>query len=256
MELAEKVYQAADTATNLDTFLTELYPDVTVEDAYAMQMVNIDRRVKNGSRIIGKKVGLTSKAMQELLNVDEPDYGHLLDDMGYFPGEGIPMSTLIQPRVEMEIAFLLKEDLQGPGLNQIDVLRATEAIFPSMEVIDNRYRDWTKLTVRDTISDNAGAALYVLGTELTNPAEIDMTTLGGVFEKNGEVIATATGAAVLGNPAIAIAWLANKLGAYGVPLKAGEVVLSGALTAALPAAKGDVFTVRFAELGSVTTRFV
>ncbi len=254
--LAADLYHAWERAVPLDTFLTEAFPEATIADAYAMQMVNVKRRVSKGSRVVGKKIGLTSKAMQELLNVNEPDYGHLFDDMEFFPGEEIPISRLIQPKVEMEIAFVLKKDLSGPGISHVDVLRATEAVLASIEVIDNRYRDWKHLTVRDTISDNAGAGLYVLGTELTPVSNIDLGTLGAVLEKNGEVVATAAGAAVLGHPAVSVAWLANKLGQHGVSLKAGEIILSGSLTTALPAAAGDVFVAKFAGLGSVLTRFV
>ena len=235
--------------------LTERFPELTVTEAYHIQLTAIGTRLKNGRRVVGKKIGLTSKAMQELLGVGEPDYGHILNDMVILNGEPITAGRLLQPRCEGEIAFLLGRDLTGPGISVVDVLAATEAVVPALEIVDSRVKDW-KIKIQDTVADNAAAAMVVLGNQLTSVKEIDLRLVGMVLEKNGQIAATGAGAAALGHPASAVAWLANKLFEFDIPLKAGEIILSGSLTTAPSVAAGDIFRAEFDRLGAVSVRFV
>jgi 2-keto-4-pentenoate hydratase len=234
--------------------LTDLYPDITIYDAYRIQMKSIDQKVKDGQKIIGKKIGLTSFAMQKLLGVDQPDYGHLLDSMDIPNGGTIPMETLFNPKVEGELAFVLKKDLVGPAVTVEDVLDATDYIVPSIEIVDSRIADW-KIKLEDTVADNASCGLFTLGYQRFDPNRMDLTKIEMHLYKNGEFMNKGTGADVLGHPAICVAWLANKLAEYDVTLKAGEVILSGALSAAIAAQKGDVFTAEFSQLGKVEVSF-
>ncbi len=234
--------------------LTETDPAITVDEAYRVQLWIMEMKKSSGQNVVGKKIGLTSLAMQAMLGVKEPDYGHILNGMVVMEGEKIPAADLIAPRVEGEIAFVLKEDLKGPGVNLTEVIRCTEGVIPAFEIIDSRVRDW-KIKLPDTVADNASSARIVLGGILTPPSGIDLRTVGMVLEKNGEVLATAAGAAVLGHPANAVAWLANKLASYGIPLRKGEVILSGSLTAAAPVAAGDFFRADFGILGDVKIKF-
>ncbi|MBE3572356.1 MAG: fumarylacetoacetate hydrolase family protein [Moorella humiferrea] len=235
--------------------LTETYPDLTVEDAYRIQLAGIEMKKARGSRVIGKKIGLTSRAMQELLGVNEPDYGHLLDNMLLLEGEPCRRDELLLPRVEGELAFILKDTLKGPGVTIADVFRATEGIMPAFEIVDSRIRDW-KIKLPDTIADNASSARLVLGSRMVPIKDLDLRLIGMVLEKNGEVVSTGAGAAVWGHPAAAVAWLANKLATFDIALEAGEIILSGAVTAAENAATGDVFTVSFHGLGSLSLKFI
>jgi 2-oxopent-4-enoate/cis-2-oxohex-4-enoate hydratase len=234
--------------------LTEREPSMTLDDAYAVQQQLLSRRQASGARVIGKKVGVTSKAVMNMLEVYQPDFGYLLDDMLYNDGDSIPRDSLIQPRAEGEIAFVLKHDLNGPGVSAADVLRATDFVMPCFEIVDSRIRDW-KIRIQDTIADNASCGVFVLGNGAVDPRKIDLTTCGMVLEKNGEIVATGAGAAALGNPLNAVAWLANTMGRLGVPLRAGEVVLSGALAAMFPAAAGDHFRVTIGGIGGCGVRF-
>ncbi|WP_020656195.1 2-oxopent-4-enoate hydratase [Massilia niastensis] len=234
--------------------LTEREASMTIDDAYAVQQRLLSRRQSSGARVIGKKVGVTSKAVMNMLEVYQPDFGYLLDDMLYNDGESIPRDGLIQPRAEGEIAFVLKHDLNGPGVSAADVLRATDFVMPCFEIVDSRIRDW-KIRIQDTIADNASCGAFVLGNGAVDPRRIDLATCGMVLEKNGEIIATGAGAAALGNPLNAVAWLANTMGRLGVPLRAGEVVLSGALAAMFPAAAGDHFRVTIGGIGGCGVRF-
>jgi 2-keto-4-pentenoate hydratase len=234
--------------------LTEQDPDLTVEQAYQVQLCTVQRKLQEGSRIVGKKIGLTSLAMQKLLGVDQPDYGHLLDSMVIENHGLIPWSQVLQPRVEAEIAFVLKKDLQGPRVTVMDVLQATEYVVPALEIVDSRIIDW-KIQLQDTIADNASSGLYVLGGKPLAVDELDLVQVGMVLYKNGEMMNTGVGAAALGHPAACVAWLANKLYEFDISLKAGEVILSGALSAAVNAEPGDHFRARFAHLGEVGVRF-
>lgn len=251
--LANELREAQRTCISI-TPLTERFPELTVEDAYAIQTANVRERMSSGRRIVGKKIGLTSKAMQTMFDVFEPDYGVLFDDMVALNGQMVPARSMLQPRCEAEIAFLLKRDLIGPGVTVTDVLLATEAILPALEIVDSRVRDW-KIKLVDTVADNASSGMLALGNTLHRPEGLDLRLLGMVFQKNGEILSTGAGAAVLGHPASAVAWLANKLGEFGTPLKAGEVVLSGAVTAASPVTAGDFFLAEFDRLGSVAVKF-
>ncbi|MEB3101573.1 fumarylacetoacetate hydrolase family protein [Paenibacillaceae bacterium T2] len=235
--------------------LTEVVADLTVEAAYQVQLETIRRKVAAGQRVIGKKIGLTSLAMQNLLGVNEPDYGHLLDGMVVENGGEISFSRVLQPRVEAEIAFVLKKDLQGPRVTALDVLRATDYVLPALEIVDSRVKDW-KIKLADTVGDNASSGLYLLGGRPMRVDQVDLPQIGMIFYKNGAMINTGVGAAALGNPATCVAWLANKLSEFGITLKAGEVILSGALHAAVNAVPGDAFLARFAHLGEVSVRFV
>ena len=251
--LAEMLLKAEETRQPMAP-LSESDPGITVEDAYRIQLRVMEMKKSTGQVVVGKKIGLTSLAMQAMLGVKEPDYGHILNGMVVMEGEKVSTSELIAPRIEGEIAFVLKEELKGPGVTLTDVLRASEGVVPALEIIDSRIKDW-KIKLVDTVADNASSARIVLGGVLTPLPGVDLRTIGMVMEKNGEGVATAAGAAVLGHPAQAVAWLANKLSTYGIVLKKGEVILSGSLTAAVPVAAGDFFRADFGVLGDVKIKF-
>ena len=255
VELAEKLKQALISGKEVEAPSKE-NPDLTIQDAYAIQLYNIADRMKNGNRIVGKKIGLTSKAMQESLGVNEPDYGILLEDMVISAENPVIKSDqVIQPRVEGELAFVLKKDLVGPNVTVEDVLDATESIVASIEIVDSRVKDW-KINIKDTVADNASSAFYILGENFLDPKEAERIDVKMELYQNGEFINEGTGADVLGDPAYCVAWLANKLHEYDINLEAGEVVLAGALSAAINAKPGDEFTVKFTEgFGDVSIRF-
>ncbi len=234
--------------------LTESDRGITLDEAYRVQLLMMDVKKSNGQMVVGKKIGITSRAMQVMLGVNEPDYGHILDGMVVAEGEMIRTADLIQPRIEGEIAFILKEDLQGPGVTLADVIRCSQGVIPALEVIDSRIMDW-KIKLPDTVADNASSARIVLGGKITPVLGLDLRTVGMVLEKNGEIAATAAGAAVLGHPAQAVAWLANKLSTYKISLTKGEVILSGSLTAAIPVIAGDFIRADFGHLGDVKIKF-
>ena len=230
-------------------------PEMTVEDAYAIQLENVRRRETAGERVVGMKIGLTSAGMQQLLNVHEPDYGHLFENMLLLERDACSLSGLIQPKVEGELSFCLRKTLQGPGITVADVYDATEWVTPSIEIVDSRIKNW-KIKLADTIADNGSSARFMLGGRMTPIGAVDMRLTGMTLEQNGVLISSGTTAEVWGNPAASVAWLANKLGQFGIPLRAGSIVMAGAVTAAVPAKAGDVFTVSFQGIGSVTVRFV
>lgn len=251
--LAAKLEYARDTVTPIDA-ITEEAPELDIDDAYAVQLINVEKTVLMGIQISGKKIGLTSLAMQEQMGVNEPDYGHLFENM-YRKDGNIPVDKLLQPKAEAELAFVLKSDIAGPGATVEDVLAATDYVTPAIEIVDSRIRDW-KIKLIDTVSDNASSGYYVLGTEKIPAGAVNLPEVSMSLYKNGEKVNEGSGAAVLENPAFCVAWLANKLWKYGVTLKAGEVVLSGALSAAVPAQKGDVVEARFSlPFGSVSAAF-
>ncbi|OMP68433.1 2-keto-4-pentenoate hydratase [Domibacillus epiphyticus] len=234
--------------------LTERHPDISVREAYMIQLKTIERKVEAGASIVGKKIGLTSLAMQKLLGVDQPDYGHLLNRMEVEDGGKVSLGRLIQPKVEAEIAFKLNQDLVGPRVTSTEVLLATEYIQPALEIVDSRIEDW-QIKLQDTIADNASSGMYVLGGQPVSVDKVDLSHLGMAFYKNNKLVNTGVGAAALGGPANAIAWLANKLFEFGIYLEAGEIILSGALSAAVQAEAGDVFTARMAHIGEVSVTF-
>lgn len=253
--VAEELYKAEKSTVPIEP-LTATYPALTNQEAYSIQLEGVKIRcARDAAKIVGKKIGLTSLAMQKLIGVNEPDYGHLLDRMLVGEGEPVSCDRLHLPKIEGEIAFVLKRTLQGPGVTIADVLRATEGVMASFEIIDTRIRDW-KIKLPDTIADNASSAGFIVGSHLVPVEKLNLRLLGMVLEKNGEVVSTGAGAAVLGHPAASVAWLANKLGEFGIPLNEGEIILSGALTAAVEVKAGDSLLVSFQELGTVGARFV
>lgn len=236
--------------------LTERTPELTQDEAYQISLGILKRREAAGEKIVGKKIGATSRAVQNMLSVDQPDYGFLTDRMQCRAGAPIPISReLIQPRAEGEIAFVLKRDLQGPGVTNADVLAATAGVVACFEIVDSRVRDW-KIKIQDTIADNASCGLFVASTELVEPHQVDLVTCGMVLWKNGELVATGAGAAALGSPVNCVTWLANALGRHGVGLKAGEIILSGSLVPLIPIAAGDVMELAVGGIGRLKAEFV
>ena len=252
-QLANQLKKAEETRQPISP-LTTVEPHLTLDDAYKIQLDNLKEKIAAGDTLSGKKIGLTSKAMQDLLGVEQPDYGHLLKSMKYKNGSFISRATLIQPKIEAEIAFVLKNDLAGPNITSLDVLLATEYIVPAFEIVDSRIKDW-KITIEDTVADNASSGLYVLGDTYFDVSDLDLSNVGMSLYKNSTLVNTGVGAAALGHPANCVAWLANKLSEYNVSLKAGEVILSGALSGAVEVECGDEFTARFAHMGEVTVSF-
>lgn len=234
--------------------LTSVHPDIDVVDAYEIQLINIRRRLADGATVVGHKVGLSSEAMQKMMGVDEPDYGHLLADMEVFEDVPVKAGAYLFPRVEVEVGFILADDLPGAGCTEDDVLAATAAFAPSIELIDTRIRDW-KIALCDTIADNASSAGFVLGAARVSPKDIDIKGIDAVLTRNGDVVAEGRSDAVLGNPVTAVAWLARKVDSFGVRLKAGDIVLPGSCTRAIDVGPGDEFVADFAGLGSVRLSF-
>lgn len=228
---------------------------VSQETAYAVQLANVERRVKAGEKVVGKKVGLTAKVIQQMLKVDQPDYGHLFESMQVSDGGSCPAASLLQPRVEPEIAVILKKTLRGPGLTDLDIIAATEAVVPAIEIVDSRIENW-KITFGDTVADNGSSARFVIGSKRTDPNALDLRTAGVVFYKNDQLTGTGAGAAVLGaNPFRAVAWLANTLAGAGLELAAGDVILPGALCGMVSVAAGDSVKADFGPLGTVSVTF-
>ena len=252
-KFADMLYEAEASRLPIPP-LTEMDETLTIDDAYAIQLENVDRVVKEGHVISGKKIGLTSFGIQEQLGVNEPDYGHLFEAMDCSSGE-CEIDNLISAKIEGEVAFILKEDLTGGEVTAEDVRKATDYVVAAFEIVDSRVADW-KIKLVDTVSDNASSGRYVLGEKKMKIEDIDLPNVHMTLTKNGEVVGEGKGEAVLGDPAIAVAWLSNKLWSYGVTLKKGEVILSGAFSAAPAANKGDEFTADFGELGKVTAKFI
>ena len=251
---AKSLREAVHSRTGVDV-LTSTYSDISVEDAYAIQLLNVADRLASGDRVVrGHKIGLTSQAMRDMFGVDEPDYGHLLDDMFIPDGSSVAHSRYLHPRVEPEIAFVLDRGLDGPELSAADVMRATAYVVPALEIIDTRYYSW-QMKLQDTIADNASSAGVVLGATHTAPTDVDLKTVGGLLRLNGEVVETGAGGAVLGHPAAAVAWLANALSRFGVRLEAGHVVMPGSITRAVDVGVGDHVQAEFDGLGVVGVRF-
>jgi 2-keto-4-pentenoate hydratase len=229
--------------------LVDAYPALDAADAYEIQLVNIRRRLP-GAPIVGHKVGLSSKAMQQMMGVDEPDYGHLLEDMRLPDGGSVPAARYCYPRVEVEVGYILGADLPGEGCTEADVVAATEAVVPSIELIDSRIRDW-RISLPDTIADNASSAGFVLGEARWAPDEVDLRAIDAVLHRNGEQVAEGRSDAVLGDPTVAVAWLARKVADFGVRLRAGNVILPGSCTRAIDARPGDRFKATFGHAGAV-----
>jgi len=235
--------------------LTERYPDISIEDAYHISLRMLDRRIEAGERVIGKKIGVTSKVVQNMLNVHQPDFGYLTDKMVF--KDEMPISEqLIQPKAEGEIAFLLKKDLSGPGITNADVLAATELVMPCFEVVDSRIENW-RIKIQDTVADNASCGLLVVNEDAAvDPRKIDLATCGMVVEKNGSTLSTGAGVAAMGSPVNCVTWLANTLGQFGISLKSGELILSGSLVPLEPVQAGDNMSVRIGGMGACSVRFI
>ena len=253
-QLAEELYQALRNKRTVPPLMAR-YPELTIDDAYAISLCALERRKADGEKVIGKKIGVTSKAVQDMLGVHQPDFGFLTDRM-YIEGDiDVAANGLIAPRAEAEIGFILKDSLKGPGVTADDVIAATDSIVPCFEIVDSRIQDW-KIGIVDTVADNASCGVYVLGEARVNPRDHDLPNLHVTVTKNGAPLSEGHGHAVQGSPAQAVAWLANTLGAYGVTLEAGDVILSGSLVPLEPAAPGDVFEMQLHGVGSCTARFI
>lgn len=250
--LAERLWQAEQTRTPCQP-LTKDEPHLSQADAYAIQAINLARHVELGARVVGRKVGLTSEAIQRWLGVDRPDFGCLLDSMEIPDGGVLRLDGLLQPRAEGEIAFVLADDLIGPGVTVADVLSATDFVLPAIEIIDSRIADW-QITFADTVADNASSGRFVLGTTPVAIEQLSLDQVGMALRKRGRVISSGAGAACLGNPVHAVAWLANTLAAHEAQLNVGDIVLSGALGPATPLAPGDWLELDIARLGRCSFR--
>lgn len=253
-QLARELWQAEKEGKPLKK-LTERYSDITIDDAYAIQLFGRRLREEDGQRMVGAKIAMTSKATQEQFKAKEPAYGYILADMIAAENEPLKMTGKRAPKVEAEVAFVLSADLQGPGISIADVLRSTEGVIAALEIIDTRYEGLKGLTAEDLIADSALISEVVLGGKMVSSDSVDLRHIGAVFEKNGEVISTAAGAAILGNPATAVAWLANKLSTHGLYLRKGDVIISGSLISPCAVEAGDFVRATFDGLGSVSARF-
>lgn len=231
-----------------------IFPNIEIADSYAISSAVAEARVKAGAKIIGHKIGLTSKAMQASSKIDEPDYGFMFNDLVLADGAKVRFEDFCVPRVEPELTFVLKEPLRGPNVGLIDVLRATEWVVPSIEIIDARVTEPRKIF--DTVADNGAAAGLVLGGRPVRPEDVDLRWVGAIFYRNSEIEETGLAAGVLGHPAMAVAWLANKLAPFDVTLEPGHMLLSGSFTRPVWAAKGDTLHADFGPLGSVSVQFV
>lgn len=250
-EIIENLYSAEKECREVIK-VTDKYADMTIEEAYIIQDKLMKRNQNEGRRKIGVKLGLTSKPKQQMMGVHEAIYGVLMDNMLCLEWEPVPFSELIHPKAEPEIAFFIGEDINGPNVTGADVLKATKYIAPAIEIIDSRYKDF-KFTLNDVVADNTSSAKFLVGSKLTSPIGLDLANLGAIMTKNGELVQTGAGAAILGHPAVSVAWAVNKLAEQGKEgFKKGEIVLSGAITEAVSFVPGDSILVEFAELGSVS----
>jgi 2-keto-4-pentenoate hydratase len=227
------------------------HPDATVADAYAVQQAQVEEWTRRGDVTRGHKVGLASRAIQRQMNVDQPDFGHLTQSMFHLEHAPIPAATYLQPRIEPETAFVLGRPLAGPGVTIADAVRAVDFVLPALEIVDSRIADW-KISIVDTIADNASSGGVILGSHPVALADLDLRLLGCTLHRNGELVATGAGGAVLGSPLNSLVWLANTVGPLGVTLEAGHVVLPGSMTKAIPMSPGDTVVTTIAGLGSVT----
>ena len=254
-QLGDELYEALCRQQTVEP-LTDRYSDITIEDAYHISLRMVQRRVESGERVIGKKIGVTSAPVQEMLGVFQPDFGFLTDGMAYEDGADISIGDrLIAPRAEGEIAFRLKADLNGPGVTEQDVLDATETIMPCFEIVDSRIRDWN-IKIQDTVADNASCGVYVLSGSEVDPRDFDLPALHMSIHKNGDLHSEGLGSAVQGNPLTAVAWLANTLGEFDIPFKAGEVILSGSLAPLIPVVPGDRMSLEVDGIGGCSCQFV
>lgn len=230
--------------------LSKSYPDMEIQDAYRVQDFWAEARLAAGARVVGHKIGLTSRAMQMASKITEPDYGRILDDAFHRDGASISASRFIKPRLEVELAFVMARDLEGPSVQVYDVMRATEFVLPALEIID--YRTAVPRAIVDTIADNAAFAAIVVGGRPINPMDVDIRWIGATLSKNGVIEESGVSAAVMGHPAAGVAWLVNKLHAVGAKLEKGQIVLAGSFTRPVDIAAGDVITADYGTLGSIS----
>jgi 2-keto-4-pentenoate hydratase len=235
--------------------LSEMAPGVTVEDAYEIQLINVRRRLQGGVQLRGHKIGLTAQAMRDLMGIDEPDYGHLFSDMFFLESTGVRADRFISPRIEIESAVILGRRLEGPGITVADVVRAVDWVVPAFEIIDSRIRDW-RITLADTIADNGSSAGVVLGERRRRLRDVDLANTPAELYLDGNLAKSGNTRDVLGNPLSAVAWLGNALARFGIALEAGQVVLPGACTAAVPVRPGLAVQARFKDLGNLEVRFI
>ncbi len=253
IELADRLWRAEVDRTPIDP-ITESRPGLTHTDAYAIQAFNVRRRVEAGRAIRGFRLGRTSQPRQEILGVAEPDFGMLIDDMFVDDGDEVPLESLLQPRVVVEIAFVLARDLAGPGVTIADALTAIGGVLPAIEIVDSRIADW-RVQLADTVADNASAGKVVLGGRITPATAVDLRLAGMLLHRNGSPVESGAGAAALGNPVRCLAWLANRLLPPQRGLRSGDIVLSGPLHRLVPVRPNDVYEAEFAHLGTVTVGF-
>ncbi|GAA6152893.1 2-oxo-hept-4-ene-1,7-dioate hydratase [Pseudoteredinibacter isoporae] len=259
-QAAEDLYHAERKRQAIDP-ITLRFPDMDINDSYAIQQQWVNKKIADGRNVVGYKIGYTSRAMQKALNINEPDYGVLLDDMVFADGSDIDVSQFCDPRLEMELAFILKEELSGENVSVFDVLNATDYVVPALEIIaarshrihpENQY----KRTVRDTIADNAGNAGIIMGGRPIKPDATDLRWCGGMLYLNGLLEETGLAAAVLNHPANGVSWVAKRFAPHGVSLKPGQIILSGSFTAPIPVSAGDTIHADYGPLGSIACHFV
>lgn len=254
--LGKELFDALQARESLSPLLSR-YPEITIEQAYRISLAFLEHRQNAGQTVIGKKIGVTSKAVQDMLNVHQPDFGFLTDQMQVDNDSAVSLSEhkLVQPRAEGEIAFILAEDLNGPGITANDVLAATESVVPCFEIVDSRIRDW-KIAIQDTVADNASCGVFALSTTRTDPRSLDLASVELTMAKNGKAAGSGLGSAVQGHPCEAVAWLANTLGKLGIPFRKGEIILSGALAPLVPVTTGDQIEMSITGLGSASLTFI
>lgn len=258
--IAQTLYQAERDRQQIRQISLD-YPEIDIDDAYAIQRAWVTVKLREGRTLKGHKIGLTSKAMQASSQISEPDYGALLDDMFFADSADIPFDRFIVPRIEVELAFVLAKPLQGPDCTLFDVYNATDFVIPALELIDARCHNVDPQTQRprkvfDTISDNAANAGVIMGGRPVRPNELDLRWISALLYRNGVIEETGVAAGVLNHPASGVAWLANKLAKFDVPLEAGQIILSGSFTRPVSASKGDTFHVDYGNMGCISCRFV
>lgn len=254
-QCAHRLNEAMEQRKTL-TPLTTDFPELTIDQAYAISLAFLRIRLDKSEKVIGKKIGLTSDVVQQMLGVHQPDFGFLTDKMQYPSGAEIVLDkTLIQAKSEGEIAFKLKDDLVGPNVTAADVLAATDQVFACFEIVDSRIENW-QINIQDTVADNASCGIFVMSERGVDPHSVDFENCSMTIKNNGEIVATGIGSAALGSPLNCVAWLANTLGEYDIPLKAGDIILSGSLAAMIPCAVGDDMSVEIEGVGGAEFKFV
>jgi len=254
-QCALRLKQAMSDQVTLTPLSTQ-YPELTIDDSYKISLEFLKLRLAQGEKVVGKKIGLTSEVVQHVLGVHQPDFGFLTDKMHFSSGSEIVLKDeLIQPKSEGEIAFKLKHNLVGPNITAADVLAATDKVFACFEIVDSRIHNW-EIKIEDTVADNASCGIYVMSDEGVDPNTVDFENCSMTIKNKGEVVATGKGSAALGSPLNCVAWLANTLGKYNIPLEAGDIILSGSLAAMIPGQIGDDMSVEIEGVGKAEFKFV